>query len=491
MSTAALASRRPLQAGATPRWLGLLPDALQALLFLCSACAIVLAIASVVMTIHGQPPRGGLQLAAYLLAMPILCLAPSAAAQAARQQIAVWQRRQVPGHGALSSIRAWHRLMVTVLALMVLPMLLIAALHWTDRRPPFGGPGLFETPLLALHFAGLALLASAGWRGLLPAVCALAGPLLLTEWTLRLGDWWPASDTSTRLWLAAALSTTLPLAWWLCTVQFRRGRHTDPDQQRIAPATSPGHLWRSLRNDLQLRWRPLDGKTSFFGALLTTAILMPMGDVGIALAVDAANFQDATVWIVPRMAWLCLLATTLLRAPDLHWRLLLAPKSLGRRHLGWRILADSLAGMLLLCTVVTLFNVAMAHSIAGKTPATGWWPVVIRTVIVDLPELVFATCLAVALRGAGLASRTRQRWLTGGLTAVICLSVLLACVTVVFGWESLARLSRLPLWQRDEAQAVVLLLLSLGLAWLAVRIWSRADLNALLVERSSAQARAG
>lgn len=490
MSTAALASRRPLQAGATPRWLGLLPDALQALLFLCSACTLVLAIASVVMTAYGQPPRGGLQLAAYLLAMPILCLAPGAAAQAARQQIAVWQRRQVPGHGALFSIHAWHRLMVTVLALMVLPMLLIAALHWTYRQPPFGGPGLFETPLLALHFAGLALLASAGWRGLLPAACTLAGPLLLTEWTLRLTGWWPASDTAARLWLAGALSMTLPLGWRLCTVHLHRGRQARADQRRIVPAASPGHLWRGLRKDIQLRWRPLDGKTSFFGAVLITTILMPMGDVGM-LATNVTGRYEATVWIVPRMAWLCLLATTLLRAPDLHWRLLLAPKTLGRRHLGWRILADSLAGMLLLWTLVSLFNTAALHGITGQAPVAGWWPAVVRNGMAQLPELVFVTCLTVALRGAGLTGRHRQRWLTGGLAAVVGLAVLLACLTVVFRWESLERLARLPLWQRDEAQAVVLLLLSFGLAGLAARLWSRADLNALLAERASAQSRAG
>lgn len=481
-----LAPRQAFQPGRTPGhtpgWMALLPDALQALLFLCTAGTVVLAISSAVMSGYGQPPGTALQMADFLLAMPVLCLAPGIATQAAHRQMQVWQRRRVPSDGPRLSLQAWHRCMVILLALMVLPMLLIAALPLAGTHPQPLGPTLFELPLLALHFTGMAWLATAGWRGLLAPGWTLAGPLLLLEWSCRLFGVWPASDPALRLVLAAGLSMTLPLAWWLCA----RGLRQPPDM--AAQALPAGAMPASSRwlagwpGRMQRRWRPLDGKTSFFGALVIVSFVTPATNT---LVFSATWHHQVTVLVLPELVWLCLMARPLLRAPDLHWRHLLAPGSPARRQLGWRIAADSLIGMALLWVTKTGLQTALGHAL-GVTQPEPWWQQAANNCIAELPVLMLATTMAVALRGVGAVNRRREQALNGALVAVVALTVVLACLAWVLHWTALEDWALSPWGRRDAKLGAVMLLLSAGMAWLGARSWSRADLAGLTTRRTAA-----
>ncbi|MDT7834541.1 hypothetical protein [Aquabacterium sp. OR-4] len=469
-------------AAAATNWMGLVSPAMLVLAALCGSLAMVLATGAALNVWRGQPVWTGRLWGSYLLAIPMLCLLPGAALHSARQQVEVCQRRQAPHGGKLASIGAWHRLMVIVLVVMWLPMLLTAAAQELGRRPWHTDLRGYSLALQALHITGLALLATAGWRGLLPPVWILAAPLLLLEWALRLAGWWPGSARAAGPWPEAGLALTLPLAWWVCARHL--GQPLAPLAAPAAPKNTPLRLWQGLRRDIQKAWRPLDGQRSPLGLLLVMAVLVPLGDLGpgqLAITWGGA----VTPWFVPRLAWLTLLMALLLRGPDLHWRQLLAPQGLARRQLGWHILQHSLCGMVLLWVLSTLLTTLVFLPVLTPPLRLDLLRIIPLQAAAQLPELMLATTLAAALAAAGHRSRGARRWERAALVAGFALPIMLAGVGQYFDWPTLNNGLRAPLWHRDAGHALSVLALSAGVAWAAARLWSRADLSTLLAERAT------
>lgn len=479
-----------------PPWLSLLPPGAQALLVFAAAAAVLWGWLAMLSANHQTqwPARPTLQVLAMWLAVPLLCALASLATDEARRRIALWRQRRVPGLGVQQTLRSWHRLMLVLLAVTLLPMLLTAALHRLDPHHLAGDLRLLREPLLTLHYAGLALLASAGWRGLLPAGWMLALLLLLLEWALRLARVWDPGPAQALL-QAAGLAFTLPLAWYLCARQLRAlpttlaaatGRSWAPPAG--PPAARDGLAL--LRRDLARRWQALDpGTTSISGSLFWMLLVMPsLAGTGTASVLPGWG-SDVNALQLLRPLCLCLLVTPLLRCPGLHWRQLLAPGGTSRQRLGWQILRASLVGVGLATTLALAFPLALlacTQAWFGLGLAASVWAELPGAVAALLPELVLATALAVWLRARVPGRAAARHGLRDLVMGTLLLLLIGLCVSTVLPSGALWAWAVQPLWSRGAAHAALQLALATWLARQAARAWTRADLARLLAERDAA-----
>jgi hypothetical protein len=462
------------------RWMDQASGTAMVMWALAGAAAVVGLVLALQTAVSGEPfPASwyrNLTLAVWCTLLPIPGMA-WAALQAQRQ---VWLARVAPAQGIRVATRAFWRTLGVSFAVAVLPLIGVALL-----APPSGGSGafaLFVTGLMAGTLTAVVIV-SAAWRGELPALWILPGLAALAAMILKLIPeqhmWlWQAADGfrfDALLAMAMSPAAAVLLLWPALGVRSRA--------RPLAPAPALRTLAKQQFRSLTERLRYVDGASSI-GVLGGLWGQLPQQFInrqpeGLLFMPWGSTFTSAGPW---RLLALTLVAGALLSTPALHWRHLLAPRGALRASLGWKIW---LTTYLMVASVLTAVLAPIGLGVlllASDGPQL--WPQVPGLLLSYLPplmlDLALATALATLIRGwAGTQGKAMA---TLGVLALLWGLVHL----LTFAWTGQGAL---PLRQRDEGYALLIVTAAGCCAWAAARVWRRADLGALM--RSSRSKRGG
>lgn len=470
-------TRFALRRSAAPGWWVLLPGALRALVALCGGLCCAFVLAALLRLARGDVAWVLLHLAIHALGLVVLCTVPGAALRLAMRKMAVVQARRLPRQGARQTVRDWHLLLAVLLVLMLLPDVLMAALRMAasmDRVPRAASPmELLASPLRTLYFAGVLLMASAAWQGVVKTAWLTVVPLALLEWPLRHAGFWPTGAASVG-WGAAVMALSFPGAWALCAQQLGRRAAAAP-QRRPSPGPTPGSIWQAVRRDLRQRWQPLDGESTPIGAIGMLLYVVPSASL-LSGALPSWG-ADVTVNIVPRLAWLTLIVLPVLRSPPMHWRHQLAPGGTYRSRLGWQIAGRTILGLAVTAALLAAVWTLLAAALRSRAFQVddGWkWLAFTAT---WGPELLVAVGMASLLRALATRHVHGLRWARMVLTAIVVAFVLVWASLVMFDRAATLSSWTALRWRYGLHHMAGLLALALALLWASARAWARADLH--------------
>ncbi len=389
-----------------------------------------------------------------------------------QDQRAVWQARVSPRRPVQAARRVWRATLGCTAGIALLPAWTVALL----APPPGGAPAflLFSAAAMLGSLSSMTLL-TAAWRGelhsrwALPCGLWLGGFVLMPE-----AEWarWAAAEG----WRAGVLLLALALPALASALL-----HPALRDDALLPSAVAG---RPHRASLRARWqrwhdegtsrlRALDGSAR--GGLLAISAQIP-GQV-LQHQEEGLLFMPwhstVTMGGVARLLALSVFALLMMRSPSLHWRHFLAPGAVLRPRLGWQIaLSTALAQLLSLGSIMAVTWGGLVWFSPDRALS---WPEVTALAARYLPvwllDLAFATALATLLRGwAGSLERA----------FTVLFALLLVCGAVYLGLSVYHRQPMPILGVRDGSYAALVGALTLLLLLAAQRVWSRADLGALL-----------
>ncbi len=357
---------------------------------------------------------------------------------------------------------------------------------------------------LAVTIGGLALVAAlvpaAGnltrsWPGALVAGLAVAGLVQAFVW-LGVLAWWGRAHLAWLAGLCAGISGLLGIGWdaalgglaqapWIALPALVAGAwathfgHRQLWPCKTAPAAIPARSPRALTNAAIGRIRRgfprLDGDAwplgGIVGGLLAPSFMYDPPQDSMLLQSWASPFDLAALG---RLALLAAGMSLCLRTGALHWRLLLAPGGRAFHGLAVDIVLRSwlaaLVGLAVMCTVCIPIGWLFAGQWAPAGSATLAWlgGLALRFGPTLLCELLLATAVAAWLRPL----------MANALAAALACAAAAGLVFAAAGllaWSGHA--AALPVWPREAAHHLGVLVLAAGFTLLANGSWRRADLR--------------